>query len=152
MAMREANLPPHIYQIKEDTRPPNDNDSGAPREHLAEPAKAAAYQIWSEPSSPNSLPQPTAAFCFNDVVAMGVYKALRDLSRHIPDDVSLISVDNLVTVQHFEVPLSTFALPGESIGLRSADILLRRLAGNVSKPEQVLLSAAFIIRASTAPR
>lgn len=146
-ALREADLPPHIYQLHEEGQTHTAGANGSvPREHLAEPAQIAAQQIWG---TETTLPQPTAAFCFNDIVAMGVYKALRDMNRAIPQDVSLVSVDNLLTIRHFEVPLSTFALPGEAIGERSADILLRRLAGNASQTETVLLPASFIARAST---
>lgn len=147
-ALEEENLPPHIYQIQEMNNGAGQNNDDVPREHLAEPAKIAAHQIWGVKGS--TLPQPSAAFCFNDIVAMGVYKALRDLNRSIPQDVSLVSVDNLIAVRHFEVPLSTFALPGEAIGARSATTLLRRLAGDKSPSETILLPASFISRASTA--
>ncbi len=149
-AMNDAELPPHIYQLKEEAEFLSEAVAGAPREHLAEPARIAVHQIWSAPENTRNLPLPTAVFCFNDIVAMGVYKALRELRRVIPDDVSLISVDNLITVRHFEVPLSTFALPGEAIGARSADILLRRLQGDSSPIETTLLPATFVPRASTA--
>lgn len=148
-ALQEFDLPPYIYQLKEDPGVASANNGTAPREHLADPAKTAAYQIWSRRDT--ELPQPTAAFCFNDIVAMGVYKALRDLHRRIPDDVSLISVDNLITIRHFEVPLSTFALPGEAIGTHSAGILLRRLSGDTARVEKTLLPADFIERSSIAP-
>jgi DNA-binding LacI/PurR family transcriptional regulator len=148
-AMEEASLPPHIYQLQD--RPENSQDAdGFPREHLAEPAQAAVHQIWGQ-DGPGDLPQPTAIFCFNDIVAMGAYKALRELGYRIPADVSLVSVDNLLTIRHFEVPLSTFALPGEAIGSRSADLLLRRLEGDTSQSETALLRASFVPRASTAP-
>jgi GntR family transcriptional regulator of arabinose operon len=150
-AMNEAGLPPHIYQLAEETRPADELTSGAPREHLAEPARVAVHQIWGAATNGRDLPQPTAMFCFNDIVAMGAYKALRELQLAIPRDVSLISVDNLITVRHFEVPLSTFALPGESIGEHSAEILLRRLSGDVSPANLLMLPASFIPRSSTAP-
>jgi len=149
-ALQEANLPPHIYQIQEDAEQTGDTDNGFPREHLSDPARVAVHQIWGTPNAANRLPQPTAVFCFNDIVAMGAYKALRGLKRRIPQDVSLVSVDNLLTISHFEVPLSTFALPGEAIGMRSAEVLLRRLDGDSSSAETVLLQAEFVPRASTA--
>jgi len=151
-ALAEAGLPPHIYQITEETTTTEDDlAAGAPREHLAGPAEIAVHQLWGAEVAADE-PRPTAAFCFNDIVAMGVYKGLRNLSLAIPQDVSLVSVDNLITVRHFEVPLSTFALPGEAIGTASAELLLRRLQGEISPPITRLLPATFIPRASTAPR
>lgn len=146
-AMSEAGLPPYIYQLQDDPTMVA-NEDGFPREHLVDPTQTAVHQIWHKDSD---LPQPTAIFCFNDIVAMGAYKALRDLGRRIPEDVSLVSVDNLITIRHFEVPLSTFALPGKSIGTQSADVLLRRLDGDSSPAEKVLLRASFVERSSTAP-
>ncbi len=148
-AMNEGGLPPHMVQVHENIKPNHDNNTSAPREHLVTPAQDAAYQIWG---GDDGLPEPTAAFCFNDITAMGVYKALRNLKRRIPEDVSLISVDNLITVRHFEVPLTTFALPGEQIGVRSAEILLRRLSGDAAPAQTILLPAEFIERESTAQR
>lgn len=150
-AMDEAGLPPHIYQLTEEATAPTQEMTGAPRDHMAAPANVAAHQIWGTRETRGRLPQPTAAFCFNDIVAMGAYKGLRELGRVIPGEVSLVSVDNLVTIRHFEVPLSTFTLPGEAIGTHAADILLRRLAGNLSPAEVTLLPATFVSRSSTAP-
>lgn len=151
-ALREASLLPHIYQLAEETSPASGDMIGAPSEHLADPAKTAIYQIFDGRENAQRLPRPTAVFCFNDIVAMGAYKALRELSLVIPDDVSLVSVDNLISVRHFEVPLSTFALPGEAIGMQSADLLLRRLRGDASPPSTTLLQATFFPRSSTSAR
>ncbi len=138
-AMLEMGLEPQIIEMAE--FPIETSSDGSQSEHLAVPAHKAAYKIWKEA-------RPTAAFCFNDITAMGVYKALRELNLRIPQDVSLISVDDLITVRHFEVPLSTFALPGEAIGRQSADLLLRRLAGENFPAQRYLLPAPFIQRAS----
>lgn len=148
-AMQEAGLTPQIGQINEHANPNNTTNTTLPREHLATPAQETAYQIWGQN---DGLPEPTAAFCFNDIVAMGVYKTLRDLQLKIPNDVSLISVDNLLTVRHFEVPLSTFALPGEEIGIRSAEVLLNRLTGDTSPAKTILLPANYVERASIMAR
>jgi GntR family transcriptional regulator of arabinose operon len=148
-ALEEAGLPPHIVQLTEAPQVSANGVNGAPREHLVAPAQDATHQLWS---ADQTLQQPTAAFCFNDIVAMGVYKALRDNNRAIPGDVSLISVDNLITVRHFEIPLTTFALPGEEIGIQSAEILLRRLSGDAAPAERLLLPATFIERESVTDR
>lgn len=148
-ALEEVNLPPHIVQIYENANIEYQSQSSTLREHLVPPAQDAAYQTWGRD---DDIPEPTAAFCFNDITAMGVYKALRNLKKRIPDDVSLVSVDNLITVRHFEVPLTTFALPGEEIGVRSAEILLRRLSGDATPAQTLLLPAEFIERESATNR
>jgi DNA-binding LacI/PurR family transcriptional regulator len=145
-ALDEAALPPYIVQLSEPEPALNRSSGVVPREHLAEPAQSVAHQIWG---GLHQHSQPTAAFCFNDIVAMGVYKGLRSIGCRIPHDVSLISVDNLITVSHFEVPLTTFALPGEAIGIRSAETLLNRLLLNKFPTREVLLPATFVMGEST---
>lgn len=146
-AMTDAGLEPIIVELTEypfeDTGHPHNYPQS---EHLATPAYHLALDVLVNHAQP-----PTAIFCFNDVVAMGVYKAMRETGLRVPGDVSLVSVDNLITVQHFEVPLTTFALPGEEIGRKSASLLLERLAGGISPTQTHLLAATLIERASTAP-
>lgn len=141
-AMREEGLEPHVYEI-----PMREQDvprSGIPTEHLVEPAYKVVKELWQVGSSQ----KPTAIFCFNDITAMGAYRALRELGVRVPADVSIISVDDLPTVQHFEVPFSTFALPSEEIGCQGAQLLLQRLDGDTAPPRTILLPAHFVERAS----
>ena len=144
-AMSEAELPPNFVEISEHiTTTIAGIDDEDPSERIAVPAREAALQFLNQSS------RPTAVFCFNDIVAMGVYKAARELDLRIPEDLSLISVDNLPTVTHFEVPLTTFALPGAEIGRQGANLLLRRVAGEETRPQQYSLPAPMIRRSSTA--
>lgn len=144
-AMEEAGLDPQVVELPGNGAVPRSSVDGIPDEHLAVPAYQVALEVWGQGGD-----LPTAAFCFNDITAMGVYKALRELGLRIPEDVSLVGVDNLPTTRHFEVPLSTFALPGAEIGRRAAQILLQRLGGSGERPQQYLLPARFIARQSVA--
>lgn len=149
-AMEEAGLEPDILHISEPRPDPSvaaGDVSSTVEDHLAGPARQMVLDVMSS----GDYDDVTGIFCFNDVTAMGVYKALRELSLRIPQDVSLISVDNLVTVRHFEVPLTTFALPGQEIGRQGAELLLIRLAGDTMPPQCHLLPAPLVKRLSTAP-
>lgn len=146
LAMSEAELQPEFVEVTEHIAtgiPAIDDEDPATR--IAVPAHQAALQLLAKAD------RPTAVFCFNDIVGMGVYKAARELGLGIPQDLSLISVDNLPTVTHFEVPLTTFALPGAEIGRQGVNLLLRRIAGEEMGPQQYLLPAPMVRRASTAP-
>ena len=62
-------------------------------------------------------PRPTAIFCFNDQVAMGVYEALHELRLRIPEDVAVIGFDNLdIIAAYLRPPLSTMELPHYQMG------------------------------------
>jgi DNA-binding LacI/PurR family transcriptional regulator len=69
----------------------------------------------------------------------------------VPRDVSLVGVDDLPFAEYFDAPLTTFALPGEEIGRRAADLVVRRLAGERFPPQRVLVPARFLPRLSAAP-
>jgi DNA-binding LacI/PurR family transcriptional regulator len=143
IALTEAALPSDFVEIPEHISAGisgiNDED---PSTRIAVPAYQTALTLLTRKN------RPTAVFCFNDIVALGVYKAAREIGLRIPDDLSIVSVDNLPTLTHFEVPLTTFALPGGEIGRQGANLLLRRIAGEDMGPQQYLLPAPMFRRAS----
>lgn len=141
-AMLEAGLSPHIY-----LHPMNSY-----MEDLPEPAHLAQYIEHGEPSQmwTDIVKQDiTAAFCFNDETAIWVQKELRQFNLEVPKDISLVGVDHLPFV--FDVPLTTFALPGEEIGNKAAEILLRRLIDKDFPIQKIEIPAAFIQGLSTLP-
>jgi len=117
LAMLEAGLSPHIYP----------HPMYSYMENLPTPVHLIQYvkesdpaQVWTDMVNQDI----TAAFCFNDETAIWVQKGLRHFNLEVPKDISLVGVDNLPFV--FDVPLTTFALPGEAIGNKAAEILLKR--------------------------
>lgn len=144
-AMQAVGLPSYLVELPEPTVAMPVTE--APSDHLAAPAAQVTDLIWG----PEAVGAPTAAFCFNDVVATGVCQALQAHGIRVPEDVSLVAVDNIVRLPGCPVPLTTFALPGEAIGQQSADLLLRRLSGDDDPPQTRLLMASLIERQSTAP-
>lgn len=77
----------------------------------ADSARIAATELLSRPQP------PTAIFCFNDRMAMGVYQAAQAHGLNIPEDLSIVSVDNFEVVAESLLPsLSTVALPHYEMG------------------------------------
>lgn len=73
-------------------------------------------------------PRPTAIFCFNDQVAMGVYDALRELNLKIPDDAAVMGFDNLDIIAAYLCPaLSTMELPQYQMGQWAVQLLVEHL-------------------------
>ena len=94
--------------------------------------------------------RPTAVTCYNDLVAVGVYRALNELGLRVPDDISLIGFDDLPLIEYLPVPLTTLRMPKERMGQLAAELLIGHIeAREVIPPTRLLLEAPLIVRAST---
>jgi LacI family transcriptional regulator, repressor for deo operon, udp, cdd, tsx, nupC, and nupG len=94
---------------------------------------------------------PTAIFCFNDEMAMGVIQTAKRRGLRIPDDISVIGFDDIRFARFIDPPLTTIAQPMRAIGEGTVRLLLEILGGRSSPPESVTLPHTLIIRSSTAP-
>ena len=90
--------------------------------------------------------------CYNDLVALGLLRALRELNVRVPEDVSIIGFDDVHLCEYAQVPLTTMRVPTQEIGRSAVELLIRQLEsrGNATL-EQVMLQAELTVRASTAP-
>jgi DNA-binding LacI/PurR family transcriptional regulator len=106
---------------------------------------AAAAEQW--------LLNPTSGvIAYNDLLAIGFIRAVSAAGRRVPDDVSVIGVDNIVDATLVEPQLTTIALPLVSLGSAAVSHLLR----NTRRPERgpvepIRLPARLIIRDSSGP-
>jgi len=80
----------------------------------------AALEILREPAR-----RPTALVCFNDMLAMGVYRAAHELSLNIPEDLSVVGYDGIDFTELFGPPLTTVDTFPVLRGRRLAELLLR---------------------------
>ncbi|GAA4707013.1 LacI family DNA-binding transcriptional regulator [Phytohabitans rumicis] len=95
-------------------------------------------------------PAPTAVFAACDEMAMGAMAALRQAGLRVPDDVSVIGIDDhdLAGV----VGLTTVAQPAADQGRLAVATLLGPLTqGDPSVTETVILPTRLIVRESTGP-
>jgi DNA-binding LacI/PurR family transcriptional regulator len=72
---------------------------------------------------------PTAFFCTNDLLAIGVISDLKRLGLRVPQDVSVLGYDGIALGALVEPPLATVAQPNADIGTQAIAQLLARLAG-----------------------
>ena len=95
----------------------------------------------------------SAIFCANDQMAFGAALALYRRGLRVPDDVSLVGVDDLPAAAHSIPPLTTIHQGAYELGSLAAIALLQLLAGNT--PSEAPSPPRLIARASTralAPR
>jgi LacI family transcriptional regulator len=98
----------------------------------------------------NKADYPSAIVCFNDLQALAVMTALKDLNISIPDDISIIGNDDIFYARIYPIPLTTIRAPQHDIGRRAAEILIRNIESSNSIPtERVVFGTEFIIREST---
>ena len=93
---------------------------------------------------------PTAMFCFNDEMAIGVIDTARRRKLRIPDDLSLVGFDDIRFARYTDPPLTTVAQPMRQIGEGTVRLLLEILQGK-GAPASVTLPHTLNVRSSTAP-
>jgi LacI family transcriptional regulator len=93
--------------------------------------------------------RPSAIFSSNDLQAVGVMKAARELNLKIPDNLALVGGDDIELAEFLEVPLTTFHQPLREIGSLGAEILIERLRGESEEKRQVVLTPQLVVRRSS---
>ena len=90
----------------------------------------------------------TAALCFNDVVAIGLIRALTEIGISIGRDFAVIGFDDIDEAKHTLPALTSVAVNARNLGSRAAQLLMRQIASGNFEPENVLCPTSLIIRSS----
>ena len=92
---------------------------------------------------------PKALFCANGVAALAATQVLRDLNRHLFEDIGLIALDDLDWFPLVGTGISALAQPTQAIGASAFECLLKRLRGDTAEPLVLDFPAQLIVRGST---
>ncbi len=92
---------------------------------------------------------PTAIFAFNDRMAMGALRWLREQGYKVPEQVSVAGFDNVADSLHTDPPLTTIHFSATDIGRTAADMLFRLIDSQQLEANEIVLPVEFIGRAST---
>lgn len=95
-------------------------------------------------------PHVTAIFAANDAMAFGAIRALGELGKRIPEEVSLVGFDDVALAAIVQPPLTTVYQPKYEMGKAAIEILLSRDAANV--PEHRVLGVRLTERQSCRDR
>ena len=93
-------------------------------------------------------PEIDAVIAGNDLTALGVMQAAKELGRTIPDDLAITGVDDILLASQVTPPLTTFHVPKRQMGAEAAHLLLRRMQGDHSYRE-FAYDAELVVRGST---
>ena len=94
---------------------------------------------------------PTAMFCANDLMAMGVVHAAEEKGLSVPKDLAVVGFDDIEASRYFRPALSSLRPPLREVGERAVDLLIGILQNPRRKPEQIPMTAKLVIRDSSGP-
>jgi len=98
-----------------------------------------------------SSPLPTAVFAANDRMAIGAIQAIYEAGLRVPEDISVIGLDD-IEVSAYHIPaLTTIRQPFSLLATQAIQILLDVIEGNQPEVSANLIEPILIERASTAP-
>ncbi len=92
---------------------------------------------------------PDAIFCYNDELAIGVYRALRDLGLRMPDDIALVGCDGMEETEYFDPAISTIIQPYEAMCKRAWKFLQNRIEDSSIPQQKALLKPKLVVRGSS---
>jgi LacI family repressor for deo operon, udp, cdd, tsx, nupC, and nupG len=103
---------------------------------------AAGEQILAAPE------RPTAVFCSNDEMAIGLLRVLASAGVRVPEEMSVAGFDDIEYAAMASPALTTIRQPRRELGQQAASALLELMAGR-TPPPRICLTSELIARAST---
>ena len=94
--------------------------------------------------------RPTAIFCANDLLALGMMRGLLARGIRIPDEISIIGYDDIEFAPSAAVPLTSIAQPAYQLGTVAAQLLLSECEGiETHAHQEVHFQPELVVRNST---
>ncbi|MHC5908544.1 LacI family DNA-binding transcriptional regulator [Streptomyces sp. S6] len=106
---------------------------------------AAARDLLSGPE------RPTAVFTANDMQALGVYQAARELGLRIPHDLSVVGFDDVPATAWMDPPLTTVHQPLAEMAVAATELALALGRGEEVPRTGLEIATTLTVRESTAP-
>ncbi|EGQ7898439.1 transcriptional regulator EbgR [Vibrio parahaemolyticus] len=92
---------------------------------------------------------PKAMFIASDSIAIGVLRAVHEFGLNIPDDIALISVNDIPTARFTFPPLSTVRIHSEMMGIQGVNLLVEKYRDGRALPLQVYVPSKLKLRGTT---
>ena len=90
-----------------------------------------------------------SVFAYNDVMALGVVNALRDLNVPVPKQAQVFGMDDIPLASWFPLKLSTMRSPVRQMVKDGCDLLIGLIGGEKIEPQTVYYQAQMILRDTT---
>ncbi len=101
----------------------------------------------------SSLPEmPTAVACANDMIAIGLMQYFQRNGIQVPDDVSVVGMDNIEYAEYFNPSITTVTNDSGEFAEKAMSLLFSRIDGSYTgDPRECLCDRRLIVRNSTRP-
>ena len=96
----------------------------------------------------------TAAFCYNDMTAIGLLRASRQAHLSVPGDLAIVGFDDIPFASYVRPPLTTVAQPKLEMGRLAMEMVLALASGagpSVQEVANIDVRGALIVRQSSGP-
>ena len=94
-------------------------------------------------------PDLTALFAASDRLAIGAMRAITEQGKKVPEDISVIGVDDIEVSAYQNPPLTTIRQSFADLGLKAVSILFEIISGAKDKDRQVMIVPKLVVREST---
>jgi len=111
-------------------------------------SSSSGYQLAKEMLSKNER-YPSALFIASDSIAIGVLRAIQEHNLRIPQDISLISVNDIPTAKFTFPSLSTVRIHSEMMGIQAVNLLIEKARDGRILPLQVYVPSQLKLRDTT---
>lgn len=113
-------------------------------------AAARIFERWPDPAD-----RPTAVFCANDLLALGVLNECVRRGVRVPDELALVGYDDIGYAGTAAVPLTSVRQPRELLGRTAVELLLETVDGGgdggAGSGRHVHFTPELVVRESTRP-
>ena len=97
-----------------------------------------------------SLPNPpTAAFCYNDTIAIGVMMKMKDMGMIPGKDLAIVGFDDIPETELISPKLTTISSAPRLMGVHAAHLLHNRMEGSTLESQSIVLEPKLILRESS---
>lgn len=88
----------------------------------------------------------TAIFAYNDMMAFGAMRAIKEKGLRIPEDIGLVGYDDIPFSSLISPSLTTIRLKKQELGVESLKLLLSRINVSRKKTKKIMLDVELKIR------